>query len=238
MSSGDFRACQTTSQARLQHTYRSNYYFKYFSLTKMRFLSASLLFLLTASTSAYQPSFNKLFALNTDSQVPLDPTMPDKAGTLEQPGVLISDVMGRDRSVNVFAGFARDVEAVARRLDDSSANSTVLAPLNSAIDKLPGKPWEDQGDYSEFGATAYDGDDGQERARRNIRRFVQAHVIPTSPWKENEKTRSLLEGDKEIWWEMKDGAMVLQPDGIEIQNVASKVGNGEVWIIKAVRSYS
>ena len=175
----------------------------------MRFLSASLLFILTASTSANRLAFNKLFALTTDSQTPLDPTMPNKVGTLEQPGVLISDVMGRDRSINIFAGFARDVEAVARRLDDSAANSTVLAPLNSAIDKLPGKPWEDQGDYNDFGATAYDGDDGQERARRNLRRFVQAHVVPTSPWKENEKTWSLLDGDKEIWWEMKDGVMMV-----------------------------
>ncbi|KAI0505690.1 hypothetical protein F5B22DRAFT_651488 [Xylaria bambusicola] len=204
----------------------------------MRFLSTYILFMLTAPTSAYRPSFDKFFALDTDSQIPLDPTMPDKPQTLSQPGVLISDVMGRDRSINVFAGFARDVEAVASRLDDSSVNSTVLAPLNSAIDKLPGKPWEDQNDYNDFGATAYNGDDGQERARRNIKRFVQAHIVPTSPWKENERSRSLLDGDKEIWWEMKDGAMMLQPDGIEVQNIASKVGNGEVWIIKSVRNYT
>ncbi|TGJ80478.1 hypothetical protein E0Z10_g8283 [Xylaria hypoxylon] len=158
--------------------------------------------------------------------------------TLTQESVLISDVMGRDRSVNVFAGFARDVEGVAKRLDDSAANSTVLAPLNSAIDKLPGKPWEDPNEYNALGATVYDGDEGRERARRNIRRFVEAHVVPLSPWGENERRRSLLDGDREIWWEKKDGVMVLQPDGIEIQSVASKVGNGEVWIVKSVRKYT
>ncbi|KAJ8125441.1 hypothetical protein O1611_g8197 [Lasiodiplodia mahajangana] len=164
--------------------------------------------------------------------------MADPATTLVQDGVLISDVMGRDRSVNAFAGFARDVAEIAKRLDDAGVNSTVLAPLNSAIDGMPGKPWEDPHDYGALGANAYDGDDGQERARRNIRRFVEAHVVPLSPWKEGERITSLLEGDREIWWEMKEGKMTLQPDGIEVQNVASRVGNGEVWIIKGVRAYT
>ncbi|KAI0452836.1 FAS1 domain-containing protein [Xylaria acuta] len=222
----------------------------------MRLSSAYLLQILVASTSAQLLALPKLFAQDTDRQAPLiimDPVGPAMPPTAKEPsssqpqqpqqppaqgGVLISDVMGRDRSFNVFAGFARDVESMARRLDDGSKNSTVLAPLNSAIEKLPGKPWEDPKDYGALGATAYDGDDGQERARRNIRRFVEAHVVPVSPWREGEKTRSLLDGDGEIWWENKDGTMLLQPGGIEIQSVASKVGNGEVWIIKAVRNYS
>ncbi|KAI0541897.1 hypothetical protein GGR58DRAFT_455470 [Xylaria digitata] len=199
----------------------------------MRFSSVSLLHILVASISAHSVSFYKPFTPNIDGQTPLDPAM-----TLTQESVLISDVMGRDRSVNVFAGFARDVEVVAKRLDDSAVNSTVLAPLNSAIDKLPGKPWEDPNEYSALGATAYDGDEGRERARRNLRRFVEAHVVPLSPWGENERSRSLLDSDREIWWEKKGGVMLLQPDGIEIQSVASKVGNGEVWIIKSVRKYA
>ncbi|KAI1419938.1 hypothetical protein F5Y12DRAFT_720129 [Xylaria sp. FL1777] len=204
----------------------------------MRLPLISLLPVLVVSVSAHHLSSRNLLDPDTDSQIPLDSAMSKDQHTLSQPGVLISDVMGRDRSVNVFAGFVREVEAVARRLDDSATNSTVLAPLNSAIDKLPGKPWEDPNEYNALGATAYDGEEGQERARRNIRRFVQAHVVPSSPWRENERSRSLLDGDKEIWWEMKDGAMLLQPGGIEIQSVASKVGNGEVWIIKSVRKYA
>ncbi|KAI0410069.1 hypothetical protein F4802DRAFT_543236 [Xylaria palmicola] len=205
----------------------------------MRLLSAYLVQILVVCISARLFPFPKLFALNTDRQTPLigNPAMPP-TNEPSQGGVLISDVMGRDRSVNAFAGFARDVEAIAKRLDDASVNSTVLAPLNSALDKLPGKPWEDPKDYSALGATAYEGDDGQERARRNIRRFVEAHVVPVSPWREGERARSLLDGDQEIWWENKDGVMTLQPEGIEIKSVASKVGNGEVWIIKSVRSYA
>ncbi|KAI1752115.1 FAS1 domain-containing protein [Xylaria castorea] len=218
----------------------------------MRLLPAYLLQILVISTSAQLLALPKLFAQDTDTdrQAPLiimDPVGPAMPPTKEpsssqppaqQGGVLISDVMGRDRSFNMFASFVRDVESVSRRLDDRSRNSTVLAPLNSAVEKLPGKPWEDPKDYGALGATAYDGDDGQERARRNIRRFVEAHVVPVSPWREGEKTRSLLDGDREIWWENKDGVMMLQPDDVEIQSVASRVGNGEVWIIKAVRNYS
>ncbi|KAI5927272.1 hypothetical protein F4810DRAFT_650058 [Camillea tinctor] len=155
-----------------------------------------------------------------------------------QGGVLISDVMGRDRSINIFAGFTRDVESISGRLDSSSENSTVLAPLNSAIDKLPRKPWEDPKDYDTLGANAYEGEDGQSRAQRNLKRFVEAHIVTRSPWPENEKARTLLDGDREIWWETKDGSKFLQPDGIEIQSVASRVGNGELWILKAVRNYT
>jgi hypothetical protein len=117
--------------------------------------------------------------------------------------------MGRDRSINIFAGFTRDIASISRRLDDSSQNSTVLAPLNSAIEKLPRKPWEDPQDYGALGASAYEGDDGQERAQRNLQRFVEAHVVPVSPWAEGQKAKT-LGGDANVWWEMKDGVKVVR----------------------------
>ncbi|KAK7750076.1 hypothetical protein SLS62_007944 [Diatrype stigma] len=164
---------------------------------------------------------------------------------MQQAGVLLADVMGRDRSMNAFAGFARDAEAVARRLGDAAARSTVLAPSNAAVDRLPRKPWEDPRDYDALGATAYDGEPGQDRARRNLRRFVEAHVVAASPWLEGEgegesaRARTLLDGDREIWWETRsDGVRVIQPDNIEVESIASRVGNGEVWILKGVRNYA
>ena len=125
--------------------------------------------------------------------------------------MILSDVMGRDRSINIFAGFIRDIETAARRLDDSAQNSTVLAPLNSAIEALPRKPWEDPRDYGRLGADAYEGEDGQERAQRNLRRFVEAHIVPKSPWDAGERVRALDGGDGEVWWEDKDGVKVVRP---------------------------
>jgi len=135
------------------------------------------------------------------------PPPSDQGGT--SPGsVMLSDVMGRDRSINILAGFVRDVDSVAKRLDDSSQNTTVLAPLNSAIEKLPRKPWEDPREYGALGTDAYEGEDGQERAERNLRRFVEAHILPVSPWAEKQKTRA-LGSDRDVWWEERDGTKVV-----------------------------
>ena len=117
--------------------------------------------------------------------------------------VIISDVIGKDRTIGIFAGFTRDIDNISKRLDDSSQNTTVLAPLNSELQKLPRKPWEDPKDYEELGEAAYTGSDGEDRAHRNLRRFVEAHVVPVSPWKEGEKVESV--GGGNVWWESKDG---------------------------------
>jgi hypothetical protein len=101
-------------------------------------------------------------------------------GPVQQPkpgSVMLSDVMGRDRSINIFAGFTRNIESVSRRLDNAGQNTTVLAPLNSAIEGLPRKPWEDPRDYGAFGADAYEGEDGAGRAQKNLQRFVEAQYV-------------------------------------------------------------
>lgn len=147
-----------------------------------------------------------------DDTILQHPIMPDTttsqtSGPALGPGegsVMLSDVMGRDRSINMFASFTRNVASIAARLDSSSQNSTVLAPLNSAIEGLPRKPWEDPADYDKYGAQAYEGSGGEDRAQENIKRFVEAHVVPVSPWKEGEKVVP-IGGGKEIWWEEKDG---------------------------------
>ncbi|KAK5116317.1 hypothetical protein LTR85_009289 [Meristemomyces frigidus] len=150
--------------------------------------------------------------------------------------VILSDVIGNSRQINIFAGFTRDISSVSTRLDTTSLNTTVLAPVNSAISDLPRKPWEDPKDYSELGALAYEGQAGEDRASRNLRRFAEAHIIPTSPWKEGEKVKSM--GGTEVWWETKDGKAVVQPGNVEVDRVVSRVANGEVWVLKGVLNYA
>ncbi|MCJ1477565.1 hypothetical protein MMC13_006237 [Lambiella insularis] len=146
--------------------------------------------------------------------------------------IMISDVIGKERVINIFAGFTRDIENIARRLDDKEQNTTVLAPLNSVLQQLPRKPWEDPQDYGAMGEKAYEGQGGEERAHRNLRRFVEAHVVPVNPWKEGEKVESL--GGSTIWWKEKDGKKTIQPEDIEVSSIVSRVSNGEIWIIKGV----
>jgi hypothetical protein len=168
--------------------------------------------------------------------------------------VILSDVLGRDRSINIFAGFTRDFAPVTERFEDSALNTTILAPINSAIMALPRKPWEDPEDYGRLGKQAYQGGEGEARAKGNLRRFVEAHVVPDSPWKEGVKVQT-LEGST-IWWELKDGVKMvcysflaccgdivanntqIQPGNVEVASIVSKVYNGEVWILKEVRNYA
>lgn len=138
---------------------------------------------------------------------PAMPPTSDPPSPAGGPGsaVLLSDVMGRDRSINIFAGLVRDVEAASRRLDDAAQHSTVLAPRNSAVEALPRRPWEDPDDYGRLGADAYEGDEGRERAARNVRRLVEAHVVPVHPWREGERVATMGGEGGEVWWEERQG---------------------------------
>jgi hypothetical protein len=150
--------------------------------------------------------------------------------------IILSDVISTQRTINIFAGFTRDIISVSTRLDTTDQNTTVLAPLNSAITSLPRKPWEDPREYAAYGANAYAGKDGESRAQRNMRRFTEAHIIPASPWKEGEKLQSL--GGGTLWWEARDGKSVVMPGEVEVERIASQVVNGEVWVLKGVLNYA
>lgn len=117
--------------------------------------------------------------------------------------LIVSDILDKTREVNVFASLTRGIESVSNRLNDKSKNTTVLAPLNSALQALPRKPWENPKDYEEFGQKeAYAGQSGENRAQENLKKFVEAHVIPVSPW---EGEQAVLGGRKLSWTEGEGG---------------------------------
>lgn len=167
---------------------------------------------------------------------PSDPSESPSDGPPPNSDVILSDVMGTQRQIQIFAGFTRDISTVSSRLETSSLNTTVLAPLNSALTALPRKPWEDPREYAALGAEAYEGSDGEDRAHRNLRKFTEAHVVLASPWKEGEKVET-MSGSK-IWWEKKRDKAVVQPGEVEIERVVSRVANGEVWGLKGVLNYA
>ncbi|KAF2799103.1 hypothetical protein K505DRAFT_295179 [Melanomma pulvis-pyrius CBS 109.77] len=144
-------------------------------------------------------------------------------------GVIISDVIGKTQDIAIFSGLTRDVDTISGRLEDAAQNATVLAPNNTAMKNLKRKPWEDPKDYEALGTGAYKGGDGEDRAHKNLRTFVEAHIVPQSPWEEGQKVKTLA--GNEIWWEIKDGKKNIQPSDVEVTSIADKVSNGEVWII-------
>ncbi|KAL5001652.1 FAS1 domain-containing protein [Aspergillus recurvatus] len=150
---------------------------------------------------------------------------------------ILSDVLPKTRGINIFASLTRQFESVEARLNDRAQNVTVLAPRNSAIQDLPRKPWENPGDYEKFGEMkAYEGDEGQDRAKHNLERFVSAHIVAQSPWKEGEEAET-LGGDKLTW--RKDGDKIyIEPSWIQVDSIAERVSNGEVWVLDGVINYS
>ncbi|KAL8417799.1 hypothetical protein RB594_001433 [Gaeumannomyces avenae] len=150
-------------------------------------------------------------------------------------GVLLSDVLG-DKRVNGFGSLVRNVESTSRRTNDPRQASVVLSPLNSALEALPQKPWEDATDYSEFGSNAYEGAGGRDRAQGNIQRFVERHIVPVAAqdWAKEQKIKSIGQ-DTLIWWEENaDGKRTIQPDGIRVKEVISTAINGEIWLLEGV----
>lgn len=124
-------------------------------------------------------------------------------GYVPETPLIVSDILDKTREVNVFASLTRGIESVSNRLNDKSKNTTVLAPLNSALQALPRKPWENPKDYEEFGLQeAYAGQSGENRAQENLKRFVEAHVLPASPW---EGEQEVLGGRRLSWTEGEGG---------------------------------
>ncbi|KAL4814131.1 FAS1 domain-containing protein [Aspergillus spinulosporus] len=152
-------------------------------------------------------------------------------------GPTISDVLPKTRGINIYASLTRQFETVESRLKDQTQNVTVLAPRNSAIQDLPHKPWENPEDYEKFGEmNAYEGDEGQDRAKRNLERFVSAHVVAQSPWKEGEEAETL--GGEKLSWRKDGDRIYIEPRGIRVDNIAEQVTNGEVWVIDGVINYT
>ena len=81
--------------------------------------------------------------------------------------------------------------------------------MNSQIQKLPRKPWEDPEDYNALGDKAYAGAAGESRAHQNLRRFVEAHIVPESPWTDGSALKTIA--GNEIHWETKEGKRIVSP---------------------------
>jgi len=141
----------------------------------------------------------------------------------------LSDLLGRNQKIQIFSSLLRDVDSVADRLSDRTKSSIVLAPENSALTNLTRKPWENEQDYQNVGANAYDGDEGQDRAERNIRKFVEGHIVDAKEWKEGVRAKTL--DGTEVWLEKKGDGLTIQPSGSKVLDVVDKASNGEVYII-------
>ncbi|QPG95182.1 hypothetical protein C2857_007787 [Epichloe festucae Fl1] len=173
------------------------------------------------------------------------PPEADRYAPRPQSSISLADAIGPQRSVSSFSSLTRLRSPTATLLSSLAASETavtVLAPLNRAIDDLPRKPWESPSasdhDHDHDHDHDYDGPSGRDRAGRNLARFVEAHlVVAPSPWEQG--TRATTLAGRQIWWEerARDGKRVVLPDEVEVDRVAARVANGELWFLKGVLNH-
>ncbi|KAK5070766.1 hypothetical protein LTR64_007456 [Lithohypha guttulata] len=175
----------------------------------------------------------------------LGPAIPDQStgsgsSSSDSNQLTISDILPTQRQINIFASLTRDISSLSGRLESSNAasNTTLLAPLNSAMQSLPRKPWEDRPDDTSDISAQRD----EDKAVRNLRRFVLEHAVGVSPWEEKQKVRTLWSEENgedrgEIWWERRGGGedggeerRVIMPCEVVVERVVGRVGN-EVYKI-------
>lgn len=187
--------------------------------------------LTVAVATSYRTTGNNQFQ-SPMNPGPVQPAAP--GGTNTGAGDLtISDILPKSRSVNIFAQLARDT-SILNRLESTNPadNTTLLAPLNSAMQALPRKPWENRPDDDGISAASDEG-----KAAQNLQRFVEEHVIPESPWKSGKENKVKTIGGQELWWEERDGKRVILPGEVVVDSVLGQVGNGEIWALKGVVNY-
>lgn len=151
--------------------------------------------------------------------------------------LLLSDTLATQRSLSIFSSLARDDQVTSSTFSTKTGYTVVLAPVNSAIKALSHKPWEDPEEAKAQGGAAYRGEDGMDRANRNLQRWVQGCLVAGEAgqeWKEGQKrSRGMEKGaKKEVWWEVKNGKQVIMPEGFVVQGVLSRAANGEVWALE------
>ncbi|RCI13057.1 hypothetical protein L249_0690 [Ophiocordyceps polyrhachis-furcata BCC 54312] len=169
---------------------------------------------------------------------PAAPASSDPAPDPDPKPAPLADLVNSNRSLTTFSSLIRLQSSTSSILASESEATTVLAPLNSALDSLPRKPWEDAADYESLGSTAYEGEQGRQRAHRNLARFVDAHLVPQSPWAQNTRVRS--RAGRELWWQLgPDGSSrLIMPDRVQVDRVAARASNGEIWLLKGILGLS
>jgi len=189
--------------------------------------------------------------MNPGPVIPSTPSDKDNnagSGGSDGSQLTIADILPSQRQINIFAGLTRDIESLTARLENAGHNTTLLAPLNSAMQSLPRKPWEDRpGDTTGISAAK-----DESKAAENLRQFVLEHVVPVSPWLEGKEhaTQTLwdqqtgVQSARKIWWERRGGGetgeterKVIMPGEVVVVGVVGRVGNGEIWSLKGVVNY-
>ncbi|KAF5384865.1 hypothetical protein D9615_000925 [Tricholomella constricta] len=177
-----------------------------------------------------------------EQQIPMNNDVNTDYTPLTHSKPTLADLLTIEPSVSIFYSYARELE-LSTIFEDSRIKSTLFVPTNKAVMSLARKPHQ--------GATA-PSDEGLEiseeefdsRSRRNVERWVSAHIVPESPITLDSEQHPTLLHRKSISFtpiSKNDGkgpewSRVTLEDGVRI--IGMKEGlNGVLYLIDGTVSY-
>ncbi|KAG7093558.1 hypothetical protein E1B28_007228 [Marasmius oreades] len=142
-------------------------------------------------------------------------------------GHTLADLLTIESSTSIFYSYARELE-LSRLLSDESAKLTLLAPTNKAVMALARKPH--QGSEVEDG-TVISEEEFDKISKRNVEKWVSAHIIPkTLTTLEPRSYSTLLEGKSVVFSTSPKSTDIVLEDGIHISEM-KQASNGAIYVI-------
>jgi len=116
------------------------------------------------------------YASQDTQQVMNDPHLSVSPQTTSKP--TLADLLTIDSSLSIFYSYAREIE-LSSIFSDQKAKNTVLVPTNKAVMALSRKPHQNPGGLE--GEILISEEDFDKSSKRNVERWISAHIIPRSP---------------------------------------------------------
>ncbi|KAK7695117.1 hypothetical protein QCA50_002307 [Cerrena zonata] len=107
----------------------------------------------------------------------------------------LADLLTIESSASIFYSYAREVE-ISGLFADPNTESTILVPTNKAVMALSHKPHEDPAP-SDTGVIISE-EEFDARSRKNVERWVSAHIIPGSLTNLESRSYDTLLKDKPV----------------------------------------
>ncbi|KAL0579598.1 hypothetical protein V5O48_002370 [Marasmius crinis-equi] len=144
----------------------------------------------------------------------------------------LADLLTIDPSTSIFYSYARELE-LSRLLNDESAGLTLLAPTNKAVMALARKPHQGSETTDD---TVISEEEFDKVSKRNVERWVSAHIIP-EPLKtlEMRSYSTLLDGKSVTFSasedsENSDWRNAVVEGGISIRDM-KEASNGVIYVL-------
>ncbi|KAF9266803.1 hypothetical protein L218DRAFT_857113 [Marasmius fiardii PR-910] len=145
----------------------------------------------------------------------------------------LADLLTIESSTSIFYSYARELE-LSRLLSEESAQLTLLAPTNKAVMALARKPHQGS---EEMDGTVLSEEEFDTISKRNVERWVSAHIIPQILKTIERRTYStLLEGKSVVFSSGSSWEDMTLEDGIHITDM-KQASNGVIYVIDSTINF-